>query len=119
VLDLEGHLGEHNGVVQQRLRGRDDLDAACDRGERGRGRPGFELVARPVVRIDRVLGHENGIVSERLGFPHEAGVALPGGVVGFERIVHGGAVSVNQRPDPETQRRRHPNPLQAIATGGE
>src|SRR5471030_707215 len=110
-LDLHRHLGQHHRVIEHRLDGGDDLEAARQRRDRRRRGPGFELVEILAVRIGRVLGDQHAVVAQLLGLQHELLVALPRGVVRLERVVQRSAVAVNQRPDADAQRVFHAKPL--------
>jgi hypothetical protein len=77
LLDAQRHLGEHHRVVEVGLDRGDDLDALGQRRQRRGGRPGFELLAFAIVRVDGVLGHQDRIEAQRLGRLHQRAVARP------------------------------------------
>jgi hypothetical protein len=75
----------------------------CDSGQRRAGRPGFELVAFVVTRIEHVLCDQGRFEAERLGLQDKALVAFPSGVgrvFGMEERSRG---TVNLRPNAEAR----------------
>ena len=98
VFDLQRHLCQDHGMIQVRLDGGDDLNPAGDRRKRrGRG-PGFKLIVRRMMRIDRVLRHQGAVIAQPFGFLDQSKVAPPGRVIGLLRVLQGAAAAVNQCP---------------------
>ncbi len=127
VFDLQGHLGQKDRMVDVGLDGGDDLDAAGQRGQRGGGGPGFELVMVGQMRVDRVLRDQGGIKPQRLGLQHHGAVVLPRGVERFGGILQRGAGTMdrcpNTKPDGGSRHGNRPYRLglsqKGCAQGGE
>lgn len=77
VLDPERKLREHDRMIEIGLDRGDDLDPAGQRGQCGRRAPGLELIEILLMRIDRVLRNQRGVVAQRLCREQEIAVALP------------------------------------------
>ena len=103
LFDPHRHLGQHDGVIEQRLDGGDQLDARGRFGQRGGGGPGFQLVEGRVVGVGGVLGDQRGRIAQRLGFQHQRAVAGPGGIEGLLRVMEGAPAAMDQGPDAEAR----------------
>ncbi len=83
VLDAEGHLGEHDRMIETRLDRRDDLDALGQRRRRCAGGPCLEDVVLLVARIDGVLGEEDRVEAGPLRAEYDLAGKREGGLHSF------------------------------------